>query len=106
MVSAQTNALRGRWGVENRLHLRLDVIFGEDVSHIRKGNAPATITAIRHLALNLFAQEPYTLRLSQKRRKATYKATCEDDCRANMVFCRGLMRARTDPDVVNLASSS
>jgi predicted transposase YbfD/YdcC len=29
------------------------VIFGEDASRIRKGNAPAIMTAIRHLCLNL-----------------------------------------------------
>ena len=40
--------------VENRLHWRLDVVFREDTSRIRKGNAPAIMTAIRHLCMNLY----------------------------------------------------
>jgi predicted transposase YbfD/YdcC len=76
------NAVRGHWGVENRLHWRLDVIFGEDASRIRKGNAPAIMTAIRHLSMNLLEQEPSRLRLSQKRRKAAW----DDDYRAKVVF--------------------
>jgi|APHig6443718053_1056840.scaffolds.fasta_scaffold70919_1 predicted transposase YbfD/YdcC len=76
------NAVRGHWGVENRLHWRLDVIFGEDASRIRKGNAPAIMTTIRHLSMNLFEHEPSKLRLSQKRRKAAWN----DDYRAKVVF--------------------
>jgi predicted transposase YbfD/YdcC len=78
------NAVRGHWGVENRLHWRLDVIFGEDASRIRKGNAPAIMTAIRHLSMNLLEQERSRLRLSQKRRKAAW----DDDYRAKVVFGR------------------
>jgi predicted transposase YbfD/YdcC len=52
-------AVRGHWGVENRLHWRLDVVFREDESHIRIGQAPAIMTAIRHLCLNLFQIEKY-----------------------------------------------
>ena len=33
-------AVREHRGVENRLHWRLDVIFGDDASRIRKGQAP------------------------------------------------------------------
>lgn len=32
------HAVRGHWGVENRLHWRLDVVFNEDASRIRKGD--------------------------------------------------------------------
>ncbi len=46
-------AVRGHWGVENRLHWRLDVVFSEDASRIRKGNPPAIMTTIRHLCMNL-----------------------------------------------------
>lgn len=57
-------AVRGHWGVENRLHWRLDVVLSEDASRIRKGNAPAIMTTIRHLCMNLFEREPSSLRLS------------------------------------------
>lgn len=76
------HAVREHWGVENRLHWRLDVVFGEDASRIRKGNAPAIMTSIRHLCMNLFEQEPSSLRLSKKRRKAAWN----DDYRAKVVF--------------------
>jgi predicted transposase YbfD/YdcC len=39
-------AVRGHGSVENRLHWRLDVVFREDESRIRKGNAPPIMTAI------------------------------------------------------------
>jgi predicted transposase YbfD/YdcC len=74
------HAVRDHWGVENRLHWRLDVVFREDASRIRKGNAPAIMTSIRHLCMNLFEQEPSKQRLSQKRRKAAWN----DDYRADM----------------------
>jgi predicted transposase YbfD/YdcC len=75
-------AVRGHWGVENRLHWRLDVLFREDANRIRKGNAPAILTAIRHLCMNLFEQESSKIRLSKKQRKATWN----DDYRAKVVF--------------------
>jgi predicted transposase YbfD/YdcC len=40
------------WGIENRLQWRLDVVFNEEASRIRKGNAPAILTSIRHLSMN------------------------------------------------------
>ena len=76
------HAVRGHWGVENRLHWRLDVVFSDDASRIRKGNAPAIMTSVRHLCMNLFERESSALRLSQKRRKAAWN----DDYRAKVVF--------------------
>ena len=76
------HAVRGHWGVENRLHWRLDVIFGEDASRIRKGHAPTIMTSLRHLCMNLFEQEPSSLSLAKKRRKAAWN----DDYRAKVVF--------------------
>ncbi len=60
------NAVRGDWGVENPLHWRLDVVFGDDASRIRKGNAAAIMTSVRHLCMNLFQQEPSSLSLAKK----------------------------------------
>ena len=76
------HAVRGHWGVENRLHWRPDVVFHEDASRIRRGNAPAIMTAIRHLGMNLFERDPSSLRLAQKRRQAAWN----DDYRAKVVF--------------------
>ncbi|MCB2261505.1 MAG: ISAs1 family transposase, partial [Candidatus Thiosymbion ectosymbiont of Robbea hypermnestra] len=80
------HAVWGHWGVENRLHWRLDVVFREDANRIRRGNTPAIMTAIRHLCLNLFEQEPSSRRLAQKRRQAAW----DDDYRAQVVFGLGV----------------
>ena len=75
-------AVRGHWGVENRLHWCLDMTFREDESRIRKGNAPAIMTTIRHICLNLF--QKHGLKLSTK--KLRYRAVLNDDFLANVLF--------------------
>jgi predicted transposase YbfD/YdcC len=77
-----SQAVRGHWGVENPLHWRLDVVFGDDASRIRKGNGPAIMTSIRHLCLNLFEREPSSLSMAKKRRKAAWN----DDYRGKVLF--------------------
>jgi predicted transposase YbfD/YdcC len=51
------NAVRTHWEIENQVHWVLDVVFGEDDSRIRKGQAPQNFAVIRHIALNLLRQE-------------------------------------------------
>jgi predicted transposase YbfD/YdcC len=46
-------AVRGHWGIENRLHWQLDVTFGEDQSRIRRGHADANFSILRRTALSL-----------------------------------------------------
>jgi hypothetical protein len=46
-------ALRGHWGIENRLHHVRDVTFGEDRSQVRSGAAPQATAACRNLAIAL-----------------------------------------------------
>lgn len=53
-------AARGHWGIENRLHWSLDVVFHEDDSRIRTGHSPENMTLIRKIALNLLSQESST----------------------------------------------
>lgn len=50
-------AVRGHWGIENRLHYVLDVAFAEDQSRVRKGHAAENLSRIRRIALNLLRRE-------------------------------------------------
>ena len=44
---------RGHWLIENRLHWRKDVTFGEDASPIHAGQGPLVMAALRDAAVNL-----------------------------------------------------
>lgn len=46
-------AIREHWGVENQLHWVLDIVFADDQSRIRKGNAPRNIAIVKKTVLNL-----------------------------------------------------
>jgi predicted transposase YbfD/YdcC len=46
-------AVREHWGVENGLHWTLDMAMNEDQSRIRTDHAPANMSVLRHIALNL-----------------------------------------------------
>ena len=50
-------AVRGHWGIENRLHWQLDVTFGEDQCRVRKGHADANFSILRRTALSLPKQK-------------------------------------------------
>ena len=50
-------AVRGHWGIENRLHWQLDVTFGEDHCRTRKGSADANFSILRRTALSLLKNE-------------------------------------------------
>jgi predicted transposase YbfD/YdcC len=56
-VKTFAKAVRGHWGIENRLHWRLDVIFGEDHSRVRQGNGPVSLGLLRRLALSMWQQD-------------------------------------------------
>jgi predicted transposase YbfD/YdcC len=46
-------AVRGHWGIENKLHWVMDVRFGEDQSRARNGHAAEKLATLRRMALNL-----------------------------------------------------
>jgi len=48
---------RGHWGIENRLHHKLDVQLGEDLSRARGGNAPRNLALIRRTVLNILGRD-------------------------------------------------
>jgi predicted transposase YbfD/YdcC len=56
-VETFARAVRGHWGVENKLHWVLDVCFREDHSRAREGHAAENLATLRRLALNLLKRE-------------------------------------------------
>jgi predicted transposase YbfD/YdcC len=56
-ISRFAKAVRGHWGVENKVHWHMDVSFGEDQSRARTGHAAENLATLRRLALNLLKRE-------------------------------------------------
>jgi predicted transposase YbfD/YdcC len=56
-VRTFAQAVRGHWGIENRLHWSLDVTFAEDQSRVRKDHGPANLGMLRRLALSILQQD-------------------------------------------------
>ena len=56
-VETLARAVRGHWGVENKLHWVLDVCFREDQSRVRTGYAAENLATLRRLALNMLRRE-------------------------------------------------
>jgi len=50
--------VRSHWGVENRLHWRLDVVMNEDQDRTRLGNGPENLAILRHMAINVMQKDP------------------------------------------------
>jgi predicted transposase YbfD/YdcC len=50
---AAADAVRGHWGIENRLHWVLDVVFGDDQARLRTGHGANNMAVVRHFAINL-----------------------------------------------------
>ena len=61
-------AIRGHWGIENRLHWVLDVTFADDQSRLRKGFGAKNMAVVRHFALNLVraAKDTKSIKLRRK----------------------------------------
>lgn len=62
-------AVRGHWGIENRLHWTLDVLFREDDIRIRRDYGPENMAVIRHVALNLMKRDTRDPRLTMRNKK-------------------------------------
>lgn len=67
-ASQTLNAVRTHWGIENKVHWVLDVVFREDDCRVRRGQAAQNLAVLRHIALNLLRQET-TLKRSIKAKR-------------------------------------
>jgi len=66
-------AVRGHWGIENRLHWVLDVTFNDDQSRLRKGFGATNMAVVRHFALNLVRTAKDTKSIKLRRKIAGWK---------------------------------
>lgn len=63
-------AVRAHWGIENRLHWVMDVVFHDDLMRLRTAHGPANMATVRHLALNLLRAVPSKQSMAVKRKSA------------------------------------
>jgi predicted transposase YbfD/YdcC len=63
-------AVRAHWGIENRLHWTLDVVFRDDLARLRTGHGPENMAVVKHMALNLLQQAKPTTSLKSRRKRA------------------------------------
>lgn len=63
--------IRGHWARENSCHWILDVVFREDDSRVRAGNAAQNLALVRKFALSMLSREKSCKRgVKTKRMKA------------------------------------
>jgi predicted transposase YbfD/YdcC len=62
--------IRAHWGIENKVHWVLDVVFREDDSRVRAGHAAENLGWLRRVALALLKQDDSKGSLKGKRLKA------------------------------------
>jgi predicted transposase YbfD/YdcC len=68
--AAFAHAARGHWGIENRLHWVLDVVFRDDLARLRTGHGPENMAVVRHLAMNLLRAAKPATSLKNRRKLA------------------------------------
>jgi predicted transposase YbfD/YdcC len=61
-------AARAHWGVENRLHWVLDVVFHDDLARLRSLNGPQNMAVVKHMAMNLVRnpKDKHSLKVRRK----------------------------------------
>lgn len=67
--------VRSHWGVENRLHWRLDVVMSEDQDRTRRDNAPHNLAVLRRMAINLMQKDSTKGSLRGKFKQAGWNET-------------------------------
>lgn len=65
-------AVRAHWGIENRLHWVMDVVFHDDLMRLRTEHGPANMAIIKHAALNLIRAIPDKASLAVRRKTAAW----------------------------------
>jgi len=69
-AKAFANAVRAHWGVENRLHWVLDVVFHDDLARLRTGYGPQNMAIVKHMTMNLIRHPKDRHSLKNRRKLA------------------------------------
>lgn len=69
-ASALLAAVRGHWGIENRLFHVRDVTLGEDGCRVRTGHAPQVLAALRNVVVSVLDRLGCTNKAAALRRYA------------------------------------
>lgn len=72
-------AVRAHWGIENRLHWVLDVVFHDDLVRLRTGHGPENMAIVRHIAINLIRHPKDKHSLKVRRKLAALNPAYLDD---------------------------
>ena len=64
-------AVRAHWGIENRLHWVLDVVFHDDLARLRSGHGPQNMAIVKHIAMNLIRHPKDRHSLKSRRKLAS-----------------------------------
>lgn len=67
--------VRAYWSIENKRHWVRDVVFGEDRSHLRSGDAPQLLACLRNLVITLLHRAGHTAITAARRHYAAHPAT-------------------------------
>jgi len=67
------NGVRKHWGIENKVHWVLDVVYNEDYSRKRAGNAAKNFTNINRIALNILRSDDRKISIRRKRNLAGWE---------------------------------
>ena len=61
-------AVRVHWGIENRLHWVLDVVFHDDLARLRTGHGPQNMAIVKHMAMNMIRhpKDKHSLKVRKK----------------------------------------
>ncbi|MFT4185247.1 MAG: ISAs1 family transposase, partial [Rhizobium sp.] len=69
-LKAFAAAVRAHWGIENRLHRVLDVVFHDDLARLRTGFGPQNMVVVKHMAMNLIRNPNDKNSIKVRRKKA------------------------------------
>ena len=69
-AEAFARAVRAHWGIENRLHWVLDVVFHDDLARLRSGAGPENMAVVKHMAMNLLRSPKDRHSLKSRRKLA------------------------------------